>query len=281
VDPVKDQSYFLSGVSAAALACVETPLGGFTKRQVRCMASRAGLPNAHRKDSYGICFVGKRRLPEWLPQYVSLKAGHMVSVVDGTRLAEVPAVQLWTEGQGAKLGGMPHRHVVVGKNVSLGRVLVAPGAAHATSLSTGLVIPSTLFNAQAPPAWLQAPLRAGQAVRVAVRIRHRQDTLFPATVTLSDDATWSCYPREWAVALGGDGDGAASKDAPLNLNRTHMVVRFDTPQPFVSPGQIAALYHDKMSVCLGGGPIVARGVGEVELPLLRHRDTLADGVCLM
>jgi len=264
VDPVKDQSYFLSGVPAGALAHVSTPLGALTKPQVRAMARQAALPNAERRDSYGICFVGKRKLPQWLPQYLPLTRGRFVCVASGAQVGDTDGIELWTEGQGARLGGMAHRYTVVGKSLPRGQVLVAPPS-HPACLSTGLIIPLTHLNAQVPPEWLLGPLQQGCPQHVLVRIRHRQEQLVPAIVQLKDaQHLRESYPASWLKALSsssaafGEGGGAAMPtEAGL-----HVQVTFQAPQPFVSPGQIAALYHTHLPVCLGGGPIVARGVGE-------------------
>lgn len=276
VDPVKDQSYFLCGVPASALQHIQTPLGNLTKAQVRQLAQQAHLPNAGRRDSYGICFVGKRKLPHWLPQYMPLKPGHFVCVDTGAILGATDGVQLWTEGQGAKLGGMTHKYTVVGKTLSQGQVLVAPPA-HPACHSTGLVIPWEYFNLQAPPAWLAAPLLAGGEVQVQLRIRHRQDELVPATARLSDAACIEdSYPRAWLDALA-----PAARVAPATAcsgAMQHLVISFQQPQPFVSPGQTAALYHPDVPVCLGGGPIVARQVTHEAARSLRTDMYTSDGV---
>ncbi len=293
VDPIKDQSYFLCAVPPSALAHVHTPLGTLHKSQVRKLAQEAHLPNAHRKDSYGICFVGKRKLPDWLPQYMPLTSGQLVCVDSGKVLRETSGVQLWTEGQGARVGGMSQRYVVVGKNVAAGCVLVAPGARHPSSLSQGLVIPFAAFNFQAPAEWLLAPLLGGAQVQVRLRIRHRQDTLIPATVHLSDAGEWRhSYPSAWLPLLvdGSCGEPVQRRAAACGAScgsatqdHLHMVVKFHSPQQFVSPGQIAAMYDAATPVCLGGGGIAARGVNASAFSLLKpdKGTAAADGVALM
>lgn len=79
-DGNKDQSYFLCQVSQAQLAKALFPIGELTKAEVRAIAEEAGLATAKKKDSQGLCFVGKVRLPEFLQQQLKPKPGPVVLV---------------------------------------------------------------------------------------------------------------------------------------------------------------------------------------------------------
>ncbi len=81
-DPNKDQSYFLCQLSQEQLAGALFPVGGLTKPEVRRIAAEADLPSADRKDSQGICFVGKVDLPTFLRQKLEPKEGDVVEVFD-------------------------------------------------------------------------------------------------------------------------------------------------------------------------------------------------------
>lgn len=81
-DPGKDQSYFLCQLSQAQLAKAMFPIGGMLKSEVRRLASEAGLPSADKKDSQGICFVGKVDLPVFLQQKLKSVEGDIVEVYD-------------------------------------------------------------------------------------------------------------------------------------------------------------------------------------------------------
>ena len=81
-DPNKDQSYFLCGLSQEQLSKAIFPLGGLTKPEVRAIAREAGLPSAEKKDSQGICFIGKVDLPTFLKQKLESREGEVVEVFD-------------------------------------------------------------------------------------------------------------------------------------------------------------------------------------------------------
>ena len=286
VDPVKDQSYFLCRVAASALPSLHMPLGSLRKSQVRAGAAAAGLPNAGRKDSYGICFIGKRRLPEWLPQYMRLSRGRFVDVDTGLPVGEETDVEIWTEGQGARIPGQAARYVIVGKCLRQGVVAVAathPAPArqhHPLALSTSLVCRADTFVHQAPASWLQAPLLAGHTVPVRVRIRHRQDELLPAVARLVHGRELAAaYPAQWATAALQEEEavqaGSTGEDC---CGDAHLVLQFDAPQPYVAPGQIAGVYDCRAPVVLGGGRILARGVTAQASAILQRHGVPVDGV---
>ncbi|MBO4454869.1 MAG: tRNA 2-thiouridine(34) synthase MnmA [Bacteroidales bacterium] len=82
IDPGKDQSYFLCRLTQEQLACAMFPIGGMLKCEVRALAAEADLPSADKKDSQGICFVGKVDLPVFLQQKLASVEGEVVEVFD-------------------------------------------------------------------------------------------------------------------------------------------------------------------------------------------------------
>lgn len=82
IDPNKDQSYFLCQLSQEQLSRALFPIGGLTKPEVRALAKEADLPSAEKKDSQGICFVGKVDLPTFLQQKLKPAEGEVVEVFD-------------------------------------------------------------------------------------------------------------------------------------------------------------------------------------------------------
>ena len=82
IDPGKDQSYFLCRLNQEQLACAMFPIGGMLKSEVRALAAEADLPSADKKDSQGICFVGKVDLPVFLQQKLESVEGDVVEVFD-------------------------------------------------------------------------------------------------------------------------------------------------------------------------------------------------------
>ncbi|XP_036596571.1 mitochondrial tRNA-specific 2-thiouridylase 1 isoform X1 [Trichosurus vulpecula] len=124
-DSAKDQTFFLSQVPQEALRRTLFPLGGLTKGFVKKMAAENGLGHVlQRKESMGICFIGKRHLESFLLQYLRPRPGNFVSVEDGRVLGTHRGCFLFTLGQGAKLGGLRDPWYVVEKDVSSGDVFV-------------------------------------------------------------------------------------------------------------------------------------------------------------
>lgn len=98
IDAAKDQSYFLALVEPEKLSRILFPLGDYTKEQVRALARRIKLPNAARKDSQGVCFLGRVDIEEFLRPYVSLVPG---AVLDqkGNVIGEHRGAALYTLGE--------------------------------------------------------------------------------------------------------------------------------------------------------------------------------------
>lgn len=106
MDKEKDQSYFLSGVPRQQLRHCKFPLQGLTKTEVRRIAKAAKLPVHNKKDSTGICFIGKRKFPEFLSRYINATRGEIVDS-RGTVLGEHEGLPYYTLGQrkGIGIGG--------------------------------------------------------------------------------------------------------------------------------------------------------------------------------
>lgn len=88
VDGNKDQSYFLCQLTQAQLALAQFPIGELTKPRVREIAAEIGLPTADKKDSQGLCFIGKVRLPEFLQQELKPKTGAIIEISAATAAAK-------------------------------------------------------------------------------------------------------------------------------------------------------------------------------------------------
>jgi tRNA-specific 2-thiouridylase len=124
-DTNKDQTYFLYRVTGEALQKTLFPLGGYTKPEVRQMAEARGLFTAAKKDSQGICFVGKIGIREFLSQYVEQRAGAIIDQPSGVVLGHHDGAIFYTLGQrhGLELGGgLPY--YVVGKDMDKNEVYV-------------------------------------------------------------------------------------------------------------------------------------------------------------
>lgn len=224
-DPLKDQSYFLHRLNQAQLAASWFPLGDLPKTEVRRLAEEIGLPNARKKDSTGICFIGERPFREFLNRYLANAPGPMVDD-RGRIVGEHVGLSFYTLGQrkgiglggrkepGAGRGSQAHAPwFVARKDMAANRLVVVQGHDHPWLQSRRLRAADASWVAGEAPA----------LARVGAKTRYRQD-----------DAAAGLQP------------GAASGEFTL---------AFDAPQWAVTPGQSAVLYDG--DVCLGGGVIDA------------------------
>lgn len=124
-DPVKDQTYFLSALDQQQLRRLWFPIGHLTKRQVRKLAHELELPNKERKDSQGICFLGKIKYPEFIRYHLGEKFGDIIEIETGRKLAEHRGYWFHTVGQRKGLGLDGGPWYVVKKDVEFNRVYVA------------------------------------------------------------------------------------------------------------------------------------------------------------
>lgn len=124
-DAVKDQTYFLHALNQEQLRRLWFPIGRLTKRQVRKLAQLFQLPNRERKDSQGICFLGKIKYPEFIRYHLGERTGDIIELETGKKLAEHKGYWFHTVGQrrGLGLGGGPW--YVVKKDVEANRVYVS------------------------------------------------------------------------------------------------------------------------------------------------------------
>jgi tRNA-specific 2-thiouridylase len=218
-DATKDQSYFLHRLNQAQLSRTLFPLGEIAKTEVRQIAEKLALPNARKKDSTGICFIGERPFREFLNRYLSYQPGPMLTP-DGQQVGQHVGLSFYTLGQrkGIGIGGVKSRQnadgisdawYVARKDVATNTLYVVQGHDHPWLLSCALSFEQASWVAGAAPA-------PGQ---LAAKTRYRQ--------------------ADVACALGADGDTFA--------------LDFTEPQWAVTPGQSAVLYDG--DVCLGGGII--------------------------
>ncbi|MDP3981221.1 MAG: tRNA 2-thiouridine(34) synthase MnmA [Chlamydiota bacterium] len=103
-DPVKDQTYFLCSLSQSQLSRIIFPIGHLQKTEIRKLAAQYGLPNRDRKDSQGICFLGKIRYPEFIKFYLGERTGHIIEYQSGRRLGTHHGYWFYTIGQRQGLG---------------------------------------------------------------------------------------------------------------------------------------------------------------------------------
>jgi tRNA-specific 2-thiouridylase len=222
VDASKDQSYFLHRLTQAQLSKTLFPLGEIRKTEVRKIAEQIKLPNAAKKDSTGICFIGERPFREFLNRYLAYRPGPM-KTADGETVGEHVGLSFYTLGQrkGIGLGGIKSHQNAEGNS--------EPWYVARKDMSS-----NTLYIVQGHDhPWLLSPtLSAGRSNWIAGRA--------PALQQLSAKTRY----RQADVACRLD----ASNPEEFSLE-------FSDPQWAVTPGQSAVLYDG--DICLGGGIIGA------------------------
>ncbi len=139
LDGNKDQSYFLYRLNQAQLASVLFPLSELPKPRVRELARDISLPNATKKDSTGICFIGERPFREFLERYLPRQPGPMCTP-EGVTVGEHQGLMYYTLGQrqGLGIGGPGEPWYVAGKNLARNVLIVVQGHDHPLLLSTAL-----------------------------------------------------------------------------------------------------------------------------------------------
>ncbi len=130
-DGTKDQSYFLYRLNQAQLSKTLFPLGQLYKREVREIANKAGLANANKKDSTGICFIGERPFREFLEKYLPKKPGEM-QTPEGKAVGQHQGLMYYTIGQrqGLGIGGQGDPWFVAGKDMERNLLIVVQGHDH-------------------------------------------------------------------------------------------------------------------------------------------------------
>ena len=233
LDPSKDQSYFLHRLNQAQLSKTLFPVGELHKTEVRRIAEEIGLPNAKKKDSTGICFIGERPFREFLNRYISHAPGP-IQDDRGRTLGKHVGLSFYTLGQrqGLGIGGVK-----------------AKGAELKAALDRG----QRGVGEHAP--WFVARkdleknvLRVVQGHDHPWLLSHRLD---------AQDASWCAghapAPGQYAAKTRYRQQDAAC--TVVSAVGADFRLEFPEAQWAVTPGQSAVLYDGE--VCLGGGVIAA------------------------
>jgi tRNA-specific 2-thiouridylase len=223
LDDSKDQSYFLHRLNQEQLAKTLFPVGELRKTMVRQLAEQVGLPNAKKKDSTGICFIGERPFRDFLNRYISKEPGP-IKDERGRTIGKHQGLSFYTLGQrqGLGIGGVKEKGALRGsgehapwfvarKDIAKNTLWVVQGHDHPWLQSCALEADDVSWIAGEPPS----------RGRYAAKTRYRQ------------------------------------ADAPCSFEGTEAGFRlsFDDAQWAVTPGQSAVLYDG--DICLGGGVIAS------------------------
>lgn len=245
-DPNKDQSYFLCQLSQEQLSKALFPIGALLKPEVRKIAEKAGLSTAAKKDSQGLCFIGKISLPDFLQQKLKSKPGKVIEIdkdhpkikeyqslvsaenvrpeaaaagpefeeSDGVEIGKHHGAHFFTIGQrkGLEIGGKPLPLFVLQTDTERNIIYVGQGSDHPALFKAGLEVEGNLH-------WVRPDLKIqeGEQLKVFMRIRYRQD-LFRGTIVVESGKTFAI---------------------------------FDEPQKAVTPGQFIAVYIDNELIASG------------------------------
>jgi len=226
LDPAKDQSYFLHRLNQSQLSKTLFPVGELLKTEVRRIASEIQLPNARKKDSTGICFIGERPFRDFLNRYIAKEPGPIKND-RGQTIAQHVGLSFYTLGQrqglgigglkakGAQRGGGDHAPwFVARKDLTTNTLWVVQGHDHPWLLSPTLQAMDASWVAGSPPA--NGPLAAKTRYRqadAACVLSLQSDTVFELCF---DQAQWAVTPGQSAVLYDGDvclGGAVISSDA--------------------------------------------------------------------
>ncbi len=159
VDPVKDQTDFLSQLNTLQVSKLMFPLGGLMKSEVRAIAEKAGLPSAKRKDSQGICFLGNINYNEFIRNYLGEKEGDIIELETGRKLGKHKGYWFHTIGQRKGLGLSGGPWFVIRKDIEHNTLFVSNGFDPDTQYGTELNLTGFRFITGNPLGDLTQPTR--------------------------------------------------------------------------------------------------------------------------
>lgn len=202
-DELKDQTYFLSQLSSAQLSQSLFPLGRLDKKGVREIAEEIALPNAKKKDSQGICFVGKIELNKFLQQRIKPKEGKVVDIDSKKEVGVHSGVWFYTEGQrkGIQVGGQEQPYFVARKDAVSNTLYVAMGKSHPTLWKTHITLHSVTTISGNRKDLTSSPQKLSARIRhrgKLISIRRIEDTDAVFKLELSEPV-WAPSPGQFLV----------------------------------------------------------------------------------
>lgn len=221
VDPVKDQTDFLAQISYEQLSHLMFPLGDLPKSEVRKIAEEVKLPNATRKDSQGICFLGKINYNDFIRRHLGEKEGPIIEIETGKKIGVHKGFWFHTIGQRKGLGLSGGPWYVVKKNVRDNVVYVSNG--YGTKKQYGKLVHIDEMH------WISGDPFGADCKDVEIRFknRHAPEFLKGKLTALSE--------REYIIESEKDVQG-------------------------IAPGQFAIIYSEDCKKCYGSGVITGKPV---------------------
>ena len=226
-DTNKDQSYFLCQLTQEQLRYAMFPIGELTKPEVRRIAEEQKLATAQRKDSQGICFVGKVDLPVFLQQRLAARRGNVHEILpswpkyaravdesdlhamaepyrytvrDGKKVGEHNGAHFYTIGQrkGLGIGGRKESLFIIGTDITTNTIYVGEGDSHPGLYRRALELEAEALHWVEP----EEQLSVGEERHLQVRIRYRQP-LQQATLIRREEATYILFDEPQRGIAGG------------------------------------------------------------------------------
>lgn len=226
VDANKDQSYFLWTLNQNDLPHILFPVGGMTKPEVRKLAKRFKLPNAEKKDSQGLCFIGKVDVKEFLKHYIKTEQGNVVNEA-GEIIGSHPGALLFTIGE-------RHGFTIDPKHKS-----PADGAYYVAAKDNDKNALMVKHHRNAASHHLN---------RLALKVSENPTVLLRSI-------NWMHVPPKIGVLLQARSRyrQELQKVRVVSANASEAIVKFDDPQDALTSGQSVVIYDGEE--CLGGGVI--------------------------
>ncbi|MEI8328110.1 MAG: tRNA 2-thiouridine(34) synthase MnmA [Candidatus Taylorbacteria bacterium] len=230
LDRNKDQSYFLWTIKKEQLSHIMFPIGGMTKPEVRKMAERFGLPNAEKKDSQGLCFIGHIDLKDFLSHYIDSVAGNVLNE-NGEVIGSHPGALFFTIGErhGFKIDRKTpddQPYFVVDKDIDQNTITVS------TRDSSQLLSSATRTVRLGKVNWV-----AGEAPSIG------------GVVSVASGSTDPVYNLQARSRYRQELQNMKIVSSGI----TETVCEFEQPQDTLTPGQSLVIYDGEE--CLGGGVI--------------------------
>ncbi|MBQ7941375.1 MAG: tRNA 2-thiouridine(34) synthase MnmA [Muribaculaceae bacterium] len=223
VDPVKDQTDFLAQISYEQLQHLMFPLGTMPKSDVRRLAVDAKLPNAFRKDSQGICFLGKINYNDFIRRHLGEKKGNIIEIETGRKIGEHKGYWFHTIGQRKGLGLSGGPWFVVKKNVQDNTVYVSNGYDTEKQYGRLIHIDEMHFISGNPWEGMNSP------VEIMFKNRHTPEFI---------------------------------KAKFTHLHDGEYVIESEKKVQGIAPGQFAVIYDATGHLCYGSGVITGQKVEE-------------------
>ncbi|MDR2556210.1 MAG: tRNA 2-thiouridine(34) synthase MnmA [Bacteroidales bacterium] len=244
-DRIKDQTYFLAQLEFAQVSRLMFPIGDLQKSEVRKIATDQGLPSAARKDSQGICFLGKINYNDFIRRYLGVRKGNIVDIETGAILGEHEGFWFHTIGQRKGLGLSGGPWYVIDKNIEENILYVARGFDTSAQYGNTVRMRGFRYITSDFLGSLDAP------VPVTLKIRHTPE-FANGTLQLAR------MGKDWIAS--GFALATTEKTASVAASDTSCsdiwVLQSETPLQGIASGQFAVVYDRGKNLCLGSGIII-------------------------